>query len=98
MGMAIGYGLADRAFFNKTKPKVEQMLDDIKEAFVEQVNSISWMDKDTKKATLEKCQEMISFIGYPEWLFHEGALEVYYEGVNHIILTETRFLIFFLYR
>ncbi|RZB39536.1 neprilysin-like, partial [Asbolus verrucosus] len=81
MGMAVSYGVADRTFSNKTKPKVEQMLYDIKNAFVEHVNSLNWMDKETKEATLEKSKEMISFIGYPEWLFQKGALDVYYKGI-----------------
>lgn len=59
------------------------MLYDIKDAFVEHVNSLSWMDIETKQATLEKSKEMISFIGYPDWLFKDGALDVYYEGVGY---------------
>jgi predicted metalloendopeptidase len=81
MGMAVSYGLADRTFSNETKPKVEQMLYDIKNAFVDHVNHIKWMDEETKQATLEKSKEMISFIGYPEWLFEKGALDVYYQGI-----------------
>ncbi|XP_015834804.2 neprilysin isoform X1 [Tribolium castaneum] len=82
MGMAVSYGLADRTFSNKTKPKVEQMLYDIKSAFMEHVKTISWMDQKTRTATLEKSKEMISFIGYPDWLLDKGALEIYYQGIT----------------
>lgn len=99
MGMAVSYGVADRAFMNSTKPKVintqfllifillnfisqvQQMLLEIKEAFVQRVNELSWMDRETKLATLNKSKYMTSFIGFPEWLFESGALESYYEGV-----------------
>ncbi|XP_044254870.1 endothelin-converting enzyme homolog isoform X2 [Tribolium madens] len=81
MGMAISYGLVDQTFSNKTKPKVEQMLYDIKSAFVEHVKTLSWMDKETKTATLEKSKDMLSFIGYPDWLLEKGALETYYQGI-----------------
>lgn len=61
------------------------MLNDIKQAFTRRVNTISWMDKETKKVTLEKSKEMLSFIGFPEWLLDRRALEVHYGNVNRII-------------
>lgn len=82
MGMAVSYGIADRTFMNSTMPKVQEMLLEIKEAFVERVNQIQWMDKLTKQKTLQKAQHMTSFIGFPEWLFDAGALDEYYEGVR----------------
>lgn len=58
------------------------MLGDIKEAFEIRLNSISWMDASTKQMTLEKSNEMISFIGFPDWFLQEGALETYYSNVR----------------
>lgn len=81
MGMAVSYGIADPSFLNQTKPKVQEMLNEIKEAFVDRVNQLSWMDVKTKQATLMKAQYMVSFIGYPDWLYTPGRLEKYYEGV-----------------
>lgn len=82
MGLAISYGIADKTFLNNTKPKVEGMLNDIKDAFVHRVGELNWMDKETKKATLEKTKEMISFIGFPEWLLDKMALEKYYANIT----------------
>ncbi|VEN52696.1 unnamed protein product [Callosobruchus maculatus] len=82
MGYAVSYALADQTFPNKTKPKVERMINEIKQAFVNHVNNINWMDSDTKKVTLEKCKEMISFIGYPNWLLESGKLDEYYEDAE----------------
>ncbi|CAH0560910.1 unnamed protein product [Brassicogethes aeneus] len=82
MGMAVSYVLADKSFKDITKPKVERMINDIKTAFEEQVHNAKWMDKKTKKATLDKCQETLSFVGYPDWLFNNGSLDAYYEGVE----------------
>lgn len=58
------------------------MINEIKRAFVQHVESIDWMDSQTKKVTLEKSKEMITFIGYPDWLFEEGELDEYYADVN----------------
>lgn len=57
------------------------MLNYIKDAFIQRVKSLSWMDEVTKKATLEKNKEMMSFIGFPDWLFHKDSIETYYENV-----------------
>ncbi|KAF2901565.1 hypothetical protein ILUMI_04622 [Ignelater luminosus] len=89
MGLAVSYGIADKQFLNNTKPKVEHMLNDIKDAFVERVDGLNWMDKETKKVTLEKSKEMISFIGFPEWLLDRVVLEDYY---NNITMQDDTFL------
>ncbi|XP_057672734.1 endothelin-converting enzyme 1 isoform X2 [Diorhabda carinulata] len=82
MGYAISYVLADQTFPNTTKPKVERMILGLKQAFVNSVNQINWMDKQTKMVTLEKSTEMMSFIGYPDWLFQNGELDKYYNDVD----------------
>ncbi|XP_074037562.1 endothelin-converting enzyme homolog isoform X2 [Leptinotarsa decemlineata] len=81
LGYAVSYALADRSFLNTTKPKVERMVNELKNAFVEHVNGINWMDRATKQVTLEKSKEMLTFIGYPEWLFENGQLDKYYADV-----------------
>lgn len=87
----MSYGIADRGFLDQTKPKVQEMLNEIKEAFVDRVNQLTWMDAKTKQATLMKAKYMVSFIGYPEWLYTPGRIEKYYEGVkklNAIVLSQ----------
>lgn len=82
MGWAVSYAVADKTFANRTKPKVEKMINDIKDSFVEHVHGLSWMDDPTKEVTLEKSEEMRSFVGYPDWLFKEGALDKKYPGLD----------------
>lgn len=62
------------------------MLINIKDAFVQRVKTLTWMDEKTKNATLEKSEEMVSFIGFPEWLLNKSALEFYYDGVRTPII------------
>ncbi|KAG5890093.1 hypothetical protein JTB14_003656 [Gonioctena quinquepunctata] len=81
MGYAVSYALADPIFPNTTKPKVERMVSELKNAFVNHVNSINWMDSATKRVTLEKSKEMLTFIGYPDWLFQKGELDKVYADV-----------------
>ncbi|CAH1963551.1 unnamed protein product [Acanthoscelides obtectus] len=90
MGYAVSYALADQSFPNNTKPKVERMINEMKQAFMNHVYNINWMDWETKRVTLEKCKEMISFVGYPDWLFEDGKLDEYYEDVE---IRPDRFLV-----
>lgn len=71
------------------------MLDDIREAFQESVEHLTWMDESTKKATLDKSNNMYSFIGFPSWLFEEGKLEEYYKNVSSSFNLSFLFLLYF---
>lgn len=82
MGVAVSYGIVDKTFMSSTKPKVDIMLNDIQSAFTDRVKQLSWMDKDTKRATLEKSKEMVSFIGFPEWLMDTEVIEEYYANIT----------------
>ena len=74
----------DPSFHENKGKKVLEMLDDIKEAFASMVSRTDWMDRQTKVATLEKNKNMISQIGFPDWLFDETVLNEYYEGVRDL--------------
>lgn len=82
LGMAIAYSLADKSFEMYTLPKVQSMLNDIREAFNNLVISASWMDKSTKYETLEKSNAMKSLIGYPDWILNKTHLDGYYSNIT----------------
>lgn len=83
MGMAVSFAFADKEFSDNIRPKVMQMINNIRESFNNLVRDISWMDDPTKCVTLEKSLAMRSLIGYPEWLRNGSKLDEYYAGVNH---------------
>ncbi|XP_021705831.1 neprilysin [Aedes aegypti] len=89
MGMAVSYAIADQNFLTDTKPKVKQMLNNIRKAFERLVRDTTWMDWKTKSSTLEKSQAMRSLIGFPEWIFDQGKLELLYDAIN---LSDTQHL------
>lgn len=60
------------------------MVNELKQSFVDHVKGILWMDDITKKVTIEKTEEMITFIGYPNWLFEQGKLDEYYADVRKL--------------
>lgn len=60
------------------------MIYEIKNAFLSSVKDLTWIDAKTKNAILEKAEEMITFIGYPNWLFEKGKLDKYYKEASNI--------------
>ncbi|CAG9788406.1 unnamed protein product [Diatraea saccharalis] len=82
MGMAVSYAIADPNFFNVTKPKVETMLYEMKNALAHLVGKAKWMDDNTKLATYQKIIEMKTLIGFPDWFMENGRLEEYYKGIQ----------------
>ncbi|KAL0829029.1 hypothetical protein ABMA28_003901 [Loxostege sticticalis] len=82
MGMAVSYAIADPHFFNVTKPKVQTMLHEMKNALAHLVGQAKWMDDNTKLATYQKIIQMKTLIGFPDWFLEEGRLEEYYEGID----------------
>ncbi|XP_026330987.1 endothelin-converting enzyme 2-like [Hyposmocoma kahamanoa] len=82
LGLAVAYAIADPHFYNVTKPKIQDMLWEMKKALAQLVSKARWMDDDTKIATYQKIVNMKTLIGFPDWLLEEGRLESYYEGVE----------------
>ncbi|XP_031766921.2 endothelin-converting enzyme 2-like [Galleria mellonella] len=82
MGMAISYAIVDPHFHNFTRPKIQIMLDEIKNALAHLVGKTKWMDDDTKLATYQKIIQMKTLIGFPDWFYEEGRLEEFYEGIE----------------
>uniref|UniRef100_A0A8D8A0M2 Neprilysin n=3 Tax=Culex pipiens TaxID=7175 RepID=A0A8D8A0M2_CULPI len=82
MGLAVSYAIADKNFLEGTKPRVEAMLNDIRDEFNQMVLETNWMDAYTKYATLEKSKSMESLIGFPEWILDVRKLEEHYQGLQ----------------
>lgn len=82
MGMAVSYSLADDEFTNIKLPMVHRMLDLIREAFNQLVQTTSWMDGKTKRETLQKSGDMKSFIGYPDWIINKTELDTHYAALK----------------
>jgi len=83
-GMAVSWLFVDPTFHENKVNEVQEMLEDIREAFGSLVAKTDWMDQSTKTATIEKSKKMEYSIGFPTWLFNEEKLDEYYEGVSFV--------------
>ncbi|KAF2902883.1 hypothetical protein ILUMI_03304 [Ignelater luminosus] len=78
MKYAVTYAIAERDFIENARIKADEIVDNIRDAFEKNVKSAIWLDSDAKKAVLEKSENLISLIGFPEWLLNVRMLEDFY--------------------
>ncbi|CAI6352115.1 unnamed protein product [Macrosiphum euphorbiae] len=64
-GMVTGYSMIN-TLDNSSKAALTEMTDNIKWALRKMVNEVSWMDDETKNATLKKLANTKTFFGYPD--------------------------------
>ena len=55
------------------------MVEDLRSAFKELVGETDWMDSETQKQAMNKADQMLQLMAYPDWLTHEEDLDNYYE-------------------
>ena len=82
MGFAVSHLILEENFITETKPKVQQMIENIRRSFNTLVLHTTWMDWKTKEKTLKKSQKMKSFIGFPDWVQNRTSLDLHYKGVS----------------
>ena len=66
IGFALGKLYVKKAFPPEAKQKAMEMINDIKSAFRDRIQNISWMSDSTKQKALNKLQALIPKIGYPD--------------------------------
>lgn len=72
-----------KIFINLFNFQADEIVNNVKDAFGESVKDATWMDPDTKELVLEKSENLIGLIGFPDWLLNRTMLEDYYSTVSH---------------
>ncbi|KAK9495086.1 hypothetical protein V1508DRAFT_453868 [Lipomyces doorenjongii] len=65
-GWILGKYYVDEAFSPEAKRMGEDIINGIKEAFVEKLNVLPWMDIRTKGVAIDKVHNLVQKIGYPD--------------------------------
>lgn len=58
------------------------MIRDLQNSFKEIVNEITWMDEDSKAVAIQKVNNMITILGYPDFVSNKTLLDKFYENVK----------------
>uniref|UniRef100_A0A915PHV0 Uncharacterized protein n=1 Tax=Setaria digitata TaxID=48799 RepID=A0A915PHV0_9BILA len=78
-----------KSFFNEADKQVAlEMVNHLKDAFEEMLEEYDWMKKSTREIALKKTTEMLSLIGYPEFIRNTSDLDNYYKLI-HIDVNDT---------
>ncbi|XP_037108417.1 endothelin-converting enzyme 1 [Syngnathus acus] len=75
LGFALGAMFVKATFTEDSKDIAEDMVSDIKRAFEDSLEYVSWMDSDTKKAAKEKADAIYNMVGYPEFIMNDTKLD-----------------------
>ncbi|XP_071945743.1 endothelin-converting enzyme homolog isoform X2 [Antedon mediterranea] len=79
IGMAGGAMFVDAAFKGgDSKKTAKVMVEEIREAFKNNLPDLDWMDDETRKAASEKAEAVVDLIGFPEFIMDDNKLDLYY--------------------
>ena len=91
VGFAVGKLYVDETFPPEAKKKAEEMVEYIKEAFSNRIDSLEWMSAETKAKAQEKLNNFNVKIGYPDkWETYEN-LEVGESSYVENIMAASRY-------
>lgn len=80
--MALTYAY-QRYYFNINKlAKAAEMVNDLHGAFGQILDSLDWMDDYTKQLCHKKAGNMVTLLGYPEFVEEMELLDEFYENVQ----------------
>lgn len=72
-----------RKFFNEeSRSAAIELVDNIREEFIDILHKITWMDDATRNAAIEKAKALTKHIGYPNELADNKKLEEYYRELE----------------
>jgi putative endopeptidase len=76
LGEDLGRVYVEDAFGPEGKARILALVTNLKAAFAEDIGSLAWMGRETKKKALHKLQVMAEKIGYPDKWRDYAALEI----------------------
>jgi putative endopeptidase len=76
IGEALGKAFVEETFTPQAKNDTIKMVEDIKNAMRQDIDSLPWMSGETKKAAMAKLEKVEDRIGYPETWRDYGGLRI----------------------
>ncbi|TNN22323.1 Endothelin-converting enzyme 2 [Liparis tanakae] len=62
--------------------QAEEMINEIRSAFKETLDGITWMDEHTRRAAKDKADAIYDMIGFPEFILDPKELDDVFDGVS----------------
>jgi putative endopeptidase len=91
LGEAVGQMYVDKYFPKEAKDKMLKLVDNLKYALAERINTNTWMTDETKVKAIEKLNTFHVKIGYPDKWRDYGGLEIEKDSYYANILRSSKF-------
>ena len=62
--------------------QVQHLFNEIHQAFINNLDSVEWMDEQTRAYALEKAEFVTNMLGYPDYIKDQTLLDKHYENVR----------------
>ncbi|XP_049286496.1 neprilysin-2 isoform X11 [Anopheles funestus] len=80
--ISVGALYIRKYFREDSKRAALDMVNDIKNVFIDILEKVEWMDEVTRASALEKVSAMATHIGYPDELMDDGKIAEYYKDLE----------------
>ncbi|XP_014250818.1 neprilysin-2 isoform X2 [Cimex lectularius] len=81
VSLAVSSLYVERYFNDEAKQMALDLVDRVKKEFFHTLETLDWMDEETRKAALEKAGSMVAHIAYPEELRNKKKIVDFYKEV-----------------
>uniref|UniRef100_A0A8C6KER4 endothelin-converting enzyme 1 n=1 Tax=Nothobranchius furzeri TaxID=105023 RepID=A0A8C6KER4_NOTFU len=82
LGFALGALFVKATFDKHSKEIAEEMINEIRSAFKQALDRLSWMDSETRQAAKDKADAIYDMIGFPEFILDPKELDDVYDGYD----------------
>lgn len=82
LGFAIGAMFVREVFHGDSKPQAEEMINEIRTAFKDNLSKLNWMDKETRTLADEKADAISDMIGFPDYILDPLQLDEKYKDLE----------------
>ncbi|CAH1789738.1 unnamed protein product [Owenia fusiformis] len=82
VGFASSALFLEQHFTEKDKNLTENLVKRLREALIDNLPSVEWMDKTTRDRAKDKAEAIVQFIGYPDFVKNVDKLDEHYKELN----------------
>ncbi|XP_050301943.1 neprilysin-4-like [Anthonomus grandis grandis] len=82
LGLAVAYEYQLKYFDTSKLTDALSMVNNLQSTFKEIINETEWMDDDSKAAALTKADNIITLLGYPEFIKNATLLDQFYQNLQ----------------
>lgn len=96
--LSVGALYVREYFTQEAKKSADELVDNIREEFLDVLNNVSWMDDQTREEAVKKANAITTHIGYPNELADNNKLEEFFRDLeiapDNLLLNTLRLSVF----